>query len=104
MTSSGSCEYAKNDRMCAISLSNPSRTLPSSAGVSERAIAIRKALMPISSAFLRVDRRNDLVDFVSHLRPPRPFRVEAKSYHGCAGLHIRSAGFRRPLNSRLTGV
>ncbi|OTI74485.1 hypothetical protein CAZ16_33935 [Pseudomonas aeruginosa] len=51
MTSSGSCEYAKNDRMCAISLSNPSRTLPSSAGVSERAIAIRKALIPISSPF-----------------------------------------------------
>ncbi|HBP5929717.1 TPA: hypothetical protein L6A17_06815 [Pseudomonas aeruginosa] len=31
-----------------------------------------------------------------------PFRVEAKSYHGRAGLHIRSAGFRRALNSRLT--
>nr|DAQ69351.1 MAG TPA: hypothetical protein [Caudoviricetes sp.] len=28
--------------------------------------------------------------------------MEAESYHGCAGLHIRSAGFRRSLNSRLT--
>ncbi|QBF63410.1 hypothetical protein DZA21_21425 [Pseudomonas aeruginosa] len=23
-----------------------------------------------------------------HVRPPWPFRVEAKSYHGCAGLHL----------------